>query len=117
MMTQAINVDELDGVTTNDTGDRFIPAKHIGLCPFHELSRDGFRTSHWSISRGGRPVPDGVWTISIFRRDERGEVLPSLARDRWILPNCFSLLFSFFESLGDAERVREVHRALKLNER
>lgn len=113
-MNTSVNVDDLDGVVTNDTGDRFIPAKHIGLCPFDRLTQEGFGTSDWSLSRGGRPVPDGTWTIDIFRRDDRGEVSPGLSLDRWMLPSCFTLLFRHFEVWGDTNRVNEIRRALKL---
>jgi len=108
------SVAELSGVITLDNGDRIIPAEHLGKCPFHELSRESFGSSLWSIARGGRPVPDGTWTICIFQRDEQG-VVSSLSQDRWILPDCFSLLFDHFERCGDQNRIREVCRALGIH--
>lgn len=107
-------VADLDGVVVNDCGDRIIPVKHFGLCPFPELTNEGFSTSVWSLSRGGMPVPDRVWTISIFHRDENGKALPMLSLDRWMMPDCFSMLFDHFEKLGASQRVQAIRSALGL---
>lgn len=107
-------VADLDGVVINDYGDRIIPVKHFGLCPFPELTTEGFSTSVWSLSRGGMPVPSGVWTITIFHRDETGKMLPRLSQDRWMMPDFFSMLFDHFEKLGDSQRVQVIRSALGL---
>jgi hypothetical protein len=109
------SVADFDGVVLNDHGDRIIPAKHFGLCPFHELTIESFGSSLWSLSRGGRPVPDGVWTITIFHRDEHGRTLPILTQDKWMMPDCFSMLFDHFEKYGDSQRVQAIRNALKLD--
>lgn len=109
------SVADLDGVVLNDHGDRIIPAKHFGLCPFHELTVESFGSTLWSLSRGGRPVPDGVWTITIFHRDENGQVLPMLTQDKWMMPVCFSILFDHLEKYGDSQRVQAIRKALKLD--
>ena len=108
-------ISQLDGVVFNDQGDRIIPAKYFGYCPFDELTSEGFGTSTWSLSRGGRPVPDNIWTITIFHRDENGQTLPMLTQDKWMMPKCFSLLFDHFEKQGDSERVHSIRNALGLN--
>lgn len=109
------HVADLDGVVLSDRGDRIIPAKHFGLCPFHELTFDSFGSTLWSLARGGMPVPDSVWTITIFHRDENGNLLPLLTQDRWMLPECFSILFDHFEKYGDSQRVKAIRNALKLD--
>ena len=109
------SVANLDGVVLNDHGDRIIPAKHFGFCPFHELTIESFGSTLWSLSRGGHPVPDGIWTITIFHRDENGKTLPMLTQDRWMMPECFSMLFDHFEKYGDSQRVQEIRKALKLD--
>ena len=108
-------ISRLDGVVVLDGGDRVIPAKYIGYCPFSELKRDSFGSSLWSLSRGGHPVPDGVWTITVFHRDETGGVLPLLSQGRWMLPDCFSILFDHFEKYGDSQRIQAIRNALKLD--
>jgi len=109
----ATKPEDLDGAVWSPLGNLVIPAKHIGLCPFHELTQLEFCKS-WSLSRGGSPVPDGVWTITIFRRDESGKIVEDLAQDRWVLPDCFSLMFDSFRKSGDEERARAIRNALKL---
>ena len=104
------NLDDIDGGVVSPLGDRIIPAKHFGKCPLEELTAAGFGSSQWSVSRGGSPLRDDQWTISIFNNLES----ESLKMDRWVLPNAIGILFAMFERQGDEQRLRKILAALDL---
>ena len=107
-----MNPKELSGAVVSPLGDLIIPVEHFGLCPVSDLTRDGFCTSQWTLSRGGKPVPDRTWTLDIFQQDENGETTIKL--DRWIMPEAFAVLFDHFEKSADSERIRKIKNALGL---
>lgn len=105
----------LPGVVTSPLGDLIVPVEHFGKCPFDTLKREEFGRNQWSLSRGGSPVPDRVWTIDIFQTDADGEVEPGLHYERWVMPEIFTMLFDNFEGIGRDGQLRKIKDALGLS--
>lgn len=105
-------MEELDGCVITESGDRIIPAKHFGLCPFDALTAEGFGTDTWSLSSGGDGLENGTRTISIFHRGAGGEVLDSLTQDRWVIPEGIAHLLDLHYKWGDKDRLTKIRAAL-----
>ena len=106
--------DELDGCEVSAHGDRIIPERHFGYCPFHEMIPSDFG-QEWSLAVGGYPLEDGTATITFFHRDEHGKVLESLTRDRWVIPAGLAHLFKVHERWGDERRLARIKGALSMD--
>jgi hypothetical protein len=105
-----VDIDKLDGVVVSPLGDRIIPSKHFSLCPLSKLREDEFGRNQWSISRGGSPLNDWEWTISIFQNPKE-----NIYQDRWVVPSIIGFLFCHFEKCGEENQKRKICSAIGIN--
>lgn len=104
----------MTNIDFDDEGDIIHQPEEFGKCPFHKLFRKDSSRSYWSLSRGGHPIKDREWAISIFKTNENNEIV-SLNQHRWIIPDFLVYLFEKFYEDGQRDKSNSLKRAFDCN--